>query len=921
MITLREGSLILRNAAGLVVDSLNYGGLADPWAAEGDQDRSGFGKDGCYVAAPGTAPGAGVSAGRFPDGADTASNCHDFHTAPVAVMTLASLAGAANIKTASVAGFHVGQTIHIGAGANLESAVIAGLGTPGGTQLATAVPAGAASLAVGTVQGFYQHEAVSIGRGVRRESAVIRASYGFFGRARIILASPLRYPHRVGSPVSGSGIALQAPLTRAHPAGSAIFGSLATPGAPNHDFSATRAAHAAAAKAIAFDHSIFGANAAPARSLPFVSTIFGDNMVLQRNKPDAIWGWSTPGDTVHVQISHHTAEAIARADGRWQVKITPPPAGGPYTLQVSDGSRKVQFHNVLVGDVWLCGGQSNMELPLRFTDNSAAVIKAANDPDIRYFTVGDHSALHPTYTLQGSWRVVSPQTASWVSAVAFYFGLRLEKKLHIPLGLVVDSVGGSAGETWAGAAALRPLRDYAVPLAMLARYRAEKKPAYGNYIMYWYDHYDIGIKDRWFSPAFAAAGWKTVTIPGAFKELGVGQTPSVAWFRKVVTLPDPLPRGPALIFLGEVQRMDSVYVNGSFVGGSAWVEHPRIYFLRPGILHPGRNLIAIRIFKTQPRPAFFGPPSALHLMLGDHSSIPLAGKWLGKVSVLVRRERGAAGLGNAARRAAGSHTRIGNGALTPVPPPIHYANWPVMPTVLYNGMLMPIAPLSISGAIWYQGEQNSPRGFEYRRLLPAVIASWRHLFQQGPFPFYIVQLPGFGSPSPRPTDDGWADIRESQAIVARTTPNSCLAVTTDTGGVGTLHPGNKKPVGDRLAFCALNHFYGIPTPDSGPVLASIQRLAHAIRLRFNHTDGGLVVRGKQLRGFAIAGKDRQWHWARARIEGNAVIVSSPAVSHPLQVRYDWESAPDATLFNRDNLPAGPFRTDHWPVITQYQRPY
>lgn len=629
-------------------------------------------------------------------------------------------------------------------------------------------------------------------------------------------------------------------------------------------------------------------------TLPFVSAIFADHMVLQRGKRDAIWGWTRPGASVHVQMASARAVGIAGSDGSWQVRIAPPATGGPYTLTITDGERTAEFHDVMVGDVWICGGQSNMELPLRFTDNAIEAAKEADYPDIRYFTVGAHTAYHPAHTLEGSWKVVSPQTAGWLSAVAFYFGRKLEQETHVPIGLVVESVGGSAGESWASATALRPLHDYDIPLATLARYAAEGEPAYGDYIMPWYDEYDIGLKERWYSPGYESSGWKDVPLPGGFAGLGVPVTPVVAWFRKEITLPDPLPKGPTLISLGEIQRMDSVYVNGTFVGGSAWVEHPRIYPIPPGALTPGRNLIAIRIFKTEAHGGFLDDASEFHLTLGDHTVIPLAGAWQGKVSVDAR---------------------------APHPMPLHFANWPVMPEVLYNGMLMPIAPLSITGAIWYQGEQNSPRGYEYRRLLPAVIASWRRLFGQGDFPFYIVQLPAFGPRSATPTDDGWADTRESQAIVAAAVPHSCLAVSIDTGDPQSLHPGNKAPVGDRLASCALARHYGKRTVDSGPTLASVERLPHSILLRFGHADGGLVAKGGRLEGFSIAGQDRKWHWASARIHSDAVSVSSPQVPHPAQVRYAWQSDPAATLFNGAGLPAGPFRTDTWPLATQDQRPY
>ncbi len=627
--------------------------------------------------------------------------------------------------------------------------------------------------------------------------------------------------------------------------------------------------------------------------LPFVSTIFGDHMVLQRDKPDALWGWSEPGDTIRVQFGDKSATATAGADRRWQVKIQPPPAGGPYTVKIS-GRQTVELHDVLVGDVWLCGGQSNMGLPLRAVQNADAEVKAANFPEMRFFTGGAHVAYHHTDAIEGSWNVVSPQTADQLSAVAYYFARRVQRVIHVPIGLVVDAVGGTPAEAWASASSLASLKDFDVPLAELQRVAATNGPEYGNYVMHWYDRYDVGQKENWQAPGLDDSGWKSVPLPGGFAELGVPDAPAVVWFRKEITLPDPLPAGRSVIFLGSIQRMDTVYVNGTMVGGSAWVENPRVYPLHDGVLKPGHNVIAIRVLKTEPHGGFLGKPDELHLLLGDKTSIPLAGTWKAKVSVDAR---------------------------PPHPLPIGYENWPVMPSVLYQGMLAPVAPLSITGAIWYQGEQNSERGYQYRRILPVMISDWRKLFGQGNFPFYIVSLPAFKPRSATPTDDDWAETRESQAMVAATVPNSCLAVTIDTGDPNSLHPKEKQPVGDRLALCALANHYGEKVAYSGPTLASVERTGGAIRLHFMHTDGGLIAKGDKLGEFSIAGADHTWYWADARIDGDTVVLTSPSVSDPQQARYAWQGNPSATLSNGAGLPAAPFRTDDWPGITQSHRPY
>ncbi len=631
-----------------------------------------------------------------------------------------------------------------------------------------------------------------------------------------------------------------------------------------------------------------------AKGLPFVSPIFGDNMVLQRGKANTIWGWSEPGDHVQVKIGEQTSSAVAGPDRHWQVKIQPPPVGGSYTIKIT-GHENVELHNVLVGDVWLCGGQSNMGLPLQFARNGAEEVKAANYPEIRFFSVDGHPAYRRSDTIEGNWKAVSPETAGKVSAVGYYFARKVQNEIHLPIGLIVDAMGGTPAEAWTSAAALRPLHDFDIPLAELQRLAFEGAPEYGNYVMHWYDQYDVGLKGNWATPELDDSSWKPVDIPGGFKELGVPETPALAWFRKEIVVPNPLPAGMPLLYLGSIERMDTAYINGKSVGASAWVENPRVYPLFGAVLKPGKNVIAIRVLKTKPDGGFLGKPEELHLVLGDKTSIPLAGKWKGRLSVDAR---------------------------PPQPLPIGYENWPVLPTVLYEGMLAPIAPLSITGALWYQGEQNSERGYQYRKILPVMIADWRRLFAQGDFPFYIISLPAFKPRSAMPVEgDQWTETRESQAIAASSVPNSCLAVTIDTGDAENIHAKDKQPVGERLALCALAKYYGKNVVYSGPTLNSADRLPTSIRLHFANVDGGLVMKGPKLEEFAIAGEDRKWVWADAHIEGDTVVVSSPSVPNPKEVRYAWQSNPVATLFNGAGLPAGPFRTDTWPGITENQRPY
>ena len=632
--------------------------------------------------------------------------------------------------------------------------------------------------------------------------------------------------------------------------------------------------------------------------LPVVSPMFGDNMVVQRGKTNIFWGWAAPGRTIKVELGSQTAVATAGADGRWQASLEPPARGEALTLRII-GDRTIEFTNIAAGDVWLCGGQSNMELPLSRTRGGNEEIKAANHPELRLFTVKSQSVYEPSPVVTGSWKVCTPQTVArdgGFSAVGYYFARRIQLETNVPIGLIQDCLGGTPAESWASLEAVRGLKDFDPALNEVERLRAKGGTVYGNYIMPWYDEFDAGQKGptNWAAPDLDESGWTSVTIPGGFRELGVAETPSVCYFRKTITLPDPLPSGMAFVRLGVIEKMDTTQMNGRWIGASAWVENPRVYLVPDGVLKPGRNVLTVRVFKLKPDGGFQSKPDQLRLVLGDKTVIPLAGEWKGKVSVDAR---------------------------SPHPLPLTFENWPVMPSVLYNGMIAPVAPLAISGAIWYQGEANASRAFQYRKLLPAMIADWRKAFGQGDFPFYIVSLPAFTQRRDIPGDDEWAEMREAQALAAREVPNSGLAVTIDTGDANNIHPMDKKEVGERLALCALAKLYGKSVVFSGPTYASMEPLGNAVRIRFQHTDGGLVVKGRQLGEFSVAGADHKWYWADARIEGDSVIVSSSKVPEPKAVRYAWQSNPLATLFNGAGLPAAPFRTDDWPEQTEKSRPF
>jgi sialate O-acetylesterase len=633
--------------------------------------------------------------------------------------------------------------------------------------------------------------------------------------------------------------------------------------------------------------SVLGAPlfAADTAALPFVSPIIGEHMVLQRGKPNRVWGWAQPGAEVRVEIAGQASTAVAAADGRWQVEFAPPAAGGPYALKI-DGPQHVEFSDVLVGDVWLCSGQSNMEFGLGRARDGAAEVAAANHPAIRLFRVGTKSAYSAVAVPKGEWQVCSPATAGGFSAVAYYFGRMIHTEAGVPVGLIQSAVGGTPAECWMDPATLGRMPEFQPALAEIARLKARGGEEYGNYVSHWYDEFDRGQREGWGDEKFDDSAWKATTLKTGFVALGVPESPAVCWFRREIELPDPLPAGVAKVLLGVVEKMDTVYLNGHWTGASSWVENPRVYPVGSGVLRPGRNVVAIRVLKTKPDGGFTNPASDLKIVLGDGTVVPLEGAWRGAVSVDAR---------------------------APHPLPFGYENYPTMPTVLFNGMIRPLAPLALTGALWYQGEANQFKPQQYRALLPAMISDWRTLFGQGEFPFYIASLPAFTARLAKPPADadGWTQIREIQLEVGHNVPHVGTAVIVDTGDANDIHPTEKVPVGERLALLALKNVYGRDVVCAGPTFAGCEPLPGALRIRFKDTAGGLVAKGPKPGEFAIAGADRVWRWAEARIEGDTVVVSSPEVPQPVAVRYAWQANPLATLFNGAGLPAEPFRSDNW----------
>jgi len=636
-------------------------------------------------------------------------------------------------------------------------------------------------------------------------------------------------------------------------------------------------------------------------SKPFVSPMFSDNMVLQRDMRDPVWGWAKPGTKITVSAADQMASTVAGPDGKWMVKIGPLQVGGPYALTI-DGPQKVTFSNVLVGDVWICSGQSNMEFGIGNLKNAADEIAAADHPTLRLFMQPRIVSPVPLEVTGGEWKVCTPDNVktdgSWsgFSAVAYFFGRKLNQDLNIPIGLIHTSWGGTPAQAWTSAKDLGDkLPEFRGNIAQLeAMAEAKKHPAANgeNPFDAWYKKNDPGsaAEPGWADSALDDSGWKTMNVPGFVQDAGFPEfvnQQSVFWLRKEVDLPADVASKDVTLHL-MVDDNDATWVNGTKVGAIDGYNVPRKYKIPAGVLHAGKNTIAVRVTDTQAPGGIYGDPAGISLSVAGGDPISLVGPWKMKLGTPITSKN---------------------------PYPMTTQDNPNLPTVLYNGMIQPIVPFGVKGAIWYQGESNAGQAYQYRTLLPTMIESWHRNWGQGSFPFLIVQLAGFGDQPAQPGDDAWAELREAQWLTAKHVRNAGIATAIDIGESRDIHPKNKQEVGRRLALVAEAQDYQMKVESSGPVYRSMKVMGDSIQLTFDHVTGGLNAKDGPLKGFSIAGDDHKWVWADAKIDGNSVIVSSPMVPHPVAVRYSWATFLDSNLYNGEGLPAFPFRTDDWKMIT------
>lgn len=623
--------------------------------------------------------------------------------------------------------------------------------------------------------------------------------------------------------------------------------------------------------------------------------VLGDHMVLQQQTDATIWGWANPDQTITVTGSwnNQPVQTIATADGSWAAALPTPDAGGPYTLTVT-GETTITLNDILVGEVWVCSGQSNMAFPTRLVTNADAELARADLPRVRLYSVAHTISLHPRMDSPGVWTPCTPQTAASFSGIGYLFARELSARLGVPVGIVQADWGGTRIQTWMSASMLSPIAADSPSLAQeLDRIERDKDPTTRMasveqaQLQWWRRLHNLGPTppgQAWLKADYDDSGWDKATLPATLAGDLAGFD-GIVRYRRHIDLPEAFDNQPAILELGPIDDRDEAWINGVLVGATRqdgrWGQ-PRRYEVPKGVLRAGDNIIAVHMYDTSGPGGINGSPDQLRLTpTADKSkAVPLAGSW---------------------RRQIGPSTA----QLPPIPTgaPINQNT----ATALYSGMIAPIHRLTIAGVLWYQGESNRSEPDLYARLMPAMIRGWRKAFANESLPFHFVQI----APYRYPADAGQtALLREAQAS-ALDLPHTGMAVTLDVGNPSDIHPRTKQPVADRLVRLALNDPYGQDIAASGPVLRSMHELPGGrVELSFDHAEG-LRDAGNGLHGFQIAGIDRRFVDADASIQGQTVIVSSPGVPDPVAVRYAWSAAPAASLFNHAGLPAAPFRTDRW----------
>lgn len=606
--------------------------------------------------------------------------------------------------------------------------------------------------------------------------------------------------------------------------------------------------------------------------------LVSDGMVLQRDQKIRIWGKADPNEHINIRFLNKKYAAVADNNGNWKINLPSLKPGGPYVMTINEMTLK----DIMIGDVWLASGQSNMELPMRrvkpLYENE---IKNANNQNIRFFTVPQkYNFKSPQDDLEsGKWESTNPQTIVNFSAVAYFFAKELNQKTNVAIGIIHSSLGGSPIQAWMDENSLKKYPEYLdeakkwqddhLIASTESTEQAQSKAWYAEL-----DQSDIGFNQHWENFEDNDSDWKTMVIPGSWEDKE-GTFDGSVWFRKEIVLPKGTENNSAFLNLGRIKDADETYINGKKIGNTTYEYPPRWYDIPKGILKEGKNTITVRVINGSGKGEFVADkPYYLQI---DGQKISLEGEWKYKIGAKMNKTA----------------------------PGQTFIRW--KPTGLYNAMIHPLVNYNIKGFLWYQGESNTKKPEEYRDLLSTIILDWRAKWGEKDLPFLIVQLANFMETKNQPFESKWAELRDQQRQVSRNVPNTALAVTIDVGEWNDIHPLNKKVVGDRLALQALK-LEGKNVVADGPIYQSMKIDGNQMILSFKKgTDDFSEV--SALKGFTIKDKTGIYKWANARIEGNKIIVWNNDIKDPVAVRYDWADNPDGNLRNTSDLPASPFTTE------------
>jgi sialate O-acetylesterase len=621
-------------------------------------------------------------------------------------------------------------------------------------------------------------------------------------------------------------------------------------------------------------------------------------MVLQRNEKITIWGWASANESITATFNGEQRKSIASPKGEWTLEFPEMKAGGPYTMKIS-GKNEIVLKDILIGDVWLCSGQSNMVHQMNIHDVTYADdIANANYPEIRHFKVPTKTDLNgPSKDVAGgTWQVAVSDQVRPFSAVAYFFARKLYDQYGVPIGLINASVGGTPIESWINELGYKEFPD---KLKIIEENKDtafvnshSRRPFSGNNQRNQKptDKGLIGEKP-WYDVNFVPKNWRRINIPGYWEDQGAKDLNGVVWYRKEIVLPPSMSGKEARVFLGRIVDADELYINGIKVGNTTYQYPQRRYQVPANILKEGKNIFVIRVTNRFGKGGFV--PDKPYYIFTNQDTVDLKGYWEYKVGEVFPPVDFS------------SFSRNNNDE-----PRERTINPQNEPTALYNGMVAPYIQLPVKGVLWYQGESNTGRPKEYLDLMHALMDGWREAYNKPELPFIYAQLPNFGDVTYSPTESNWAELRESQ-LKALGDPNTAMTVNIDLGEWNDIHPDNKKDVGERMAIAAQKIAYDEKLVYSGPLYKTYEVKGDKIIISFSHIGSGLTTNdGEAVSSFEIAGEDKKFVWAEAQIVGDKIIVSSDKVPNPKHVRYAWADNPDnPNLYNKEGLPASPFRTN------------